>query len=294
VPCYSPLEAWRGKVQVSGKRSIVFKRAQAELPTPQPLPCGQCIGCRLERSRQWAIRCVHESKMHDNNCFITLTYDDQSLPPNGTLVKKHFQDFMKRLRFRYGKGIRFYACGEYGDRFGRPHYHSAIFGFDFPDKKPLSTSEGKKLWTSQSLSELWPYGYSSIGVLNFESAAYIARYITKKLTGNKKIIYDIDMRMPEFSLMSRRPGIGLTFFEKYKDDIYPNDFLINAGKKMKPPRFYDCAYEVTHLDEMSKLKALRTEKAKSKYNGLTNQAIWENFKKSARVQLSKMSLKRRR
>ena len=150
------------------------------------LPCGQCRGCRLERSRQWAMRCLHESSLHDQNSFITLTYDDAHLPEGGTLVYSDFQKFLKRLRKRVGVPIRFYMGAEYGEKFKRPHYHACIFGFDFPDRIYFKkTSSGEKIYTSKILESLWPYGHSSVGNVTFESAAYIARYCVQKVTGDK-------------------------------------------------------------------------------------------------------------
>ena len=102
------------------------------------LPCGQCVGCRLERSRQWAVRCMHERSMHERACFVTLTYDDEHLPPGKSLNYPDVQKFLRRLRKRVGVPIRFYLCGEYGDDTDRPRYHICLFGFDFPDKALLS------------------------------------------------------------------------------------------------------------------------------------------------------------
>ena len=118
--------------------------------------------------------------MYDDNCFITLTYSNQHIPADGSLDVRVFQKFMKRLRKRFGDGIRFYHCGEYGSLLGRPHYHACLFNFDFPDKYLWKENNGQKLYRSPSLEELWPYGYSSIGTVTFESAAYVARYILKR------------------------------------------------------------------------------------------------------------------
>ena len=131
MPCFCPLEGWRSKDRSStGKRKIVFNPRDALRDMPVTVPCGQCIGCRLERSRQWAVRCIHEASLHEDNCFITLTYDDAHLPTDLSLNVSHFQKFMKRLRKRFGEGIRFFHCGEYGENFGRPHYHACLFTSD--------------------------------------------------------------------------------------------------------------------------------------------------------------------
>ena len=209
MPCYHPLDAARTAAGI-----IIFHRNHSNIVEVLKLPCGQCVGCRLERSRQWAIRCVHEASLYDDNCFITLTYRDADLPADMSLNLKHFQKFMKRLRKRFGSGIRFYHCGEYGTLLGRPHYHACIFNFDFPDKKLFTIRDGINLYTSQALDELWPYGFSTIGSVTFESAAYTARYIMKKINGDAaKDHYEyvnpstgeISLRKPEYTTMSRLP-----------------------------------------------------------------------------------------
>lgn len=141
--------------------------------------CGQCIGCRLERSRQWAVRCMHEKQMHDDACFITLTYDDDNLPFGETLVLSDWQKFMKRLVKKNGP-IRFYHCGEYGDDTNRPHYHAILFGYRPDDPELFSTSGETKLYASPSLRNTWGMGHCTFGDATFETAAYVARYITKK------------------------------------------------------------------------------------------------------------------
>lgn len=238
MPCYHPLKAYKAKSKDPQKISITFRRAESWKGVEISLPCGQCIGCRLERSRQWAVRCVHEASLYERNCFLTLTYNQENLPPSGSLQLEHFQLFMKRLRKKYGAGIRFFHCGEYGEQLRRPHYHSLLFNHDFDDKKYFSERNGNKVWTSDSLSSLWPLGFSLIGEVTFESAAYVARYVMKKVTGEKADIHYNGMK-PEYITMSRRPGIGTKWYEKFSSDVYPHDRIIVRGAKTRPPRFYD-------------------------------------------------------
>jgi len=232
---------------------------------PLTVPCGQCVGCRLERSRQWAVRCTHEASLYSQNCFITLTYSPEYLPADRSLHYDDFQKFMKRLRFSY-KGIdivnglrpiRFYMCGEYGEKLGRPHFHACIFNFDFPDKKLWMTTDSKsKIYRSAKLEELWPYGFSSIGEVNFQSAAYVARYIMKKINGKNADAHyeyvdtstgEVFQRTPEFTKMSLKPGIAAGWFEKYSSDVYKfdsdgscvKDSVTINNRKIKPPRYYD-------------------------------------------------------
>lgn len=146
------------------------------------LPCGQCVGCRLERSRQWALRCVHEASLHDSNLFVTLTYDDEHLPEFNSLYYPDFQKFMKRLRKKFSReNIRFYMCGEYGETTLRPHYHVILFNFDLPDRRLYRRSHsGDHLFTSEILTKIWGKGFCPFGNVTFQSAAYTARYIMKK------------------------------------------------------------------------------------------------------------------
>jgi hypothetical protein len=268
MPCYKPLHGYRSQtVNESGKRGIVFNVTQGFKDMPVELPCGQCIGCRLERSRQWAIRCVHEASLYEKNCFITLTFNDENLPSNGSVDVRDFQLFMKRLRKKFGSGIRFFHCGEYGDEFKRPHYHALIFNFDFPDKVLWSKQNDSLIYTSEVLNELWEHkGFTTIGDVTFESAAYVARYVTKKVTGEKADEHytsihretgEIVSRKPEYISMSRRPGIGKGWFEKYHSEVYVHDGVRINNHFIKPPKFYDKAYEVKYPKKMIIIKKNR-------------------------------------
>jgi len=260
MPCYHPLKGYRSKtVNPSGKRSIVFNAREGYQDLPIDVPCGQCIGCRLERSRQWAIRCVHEASLSETNCFLTLTYSEDNLPKDGSLKLEDFQNFMKALRNQYsGQSIRYFHCGEYGETTGRPHYHAVIFNFDFPDKKPWrETKQGHQIWRSETLeSKLWTKGLSEIGSLTFESAAYVARYILKKRTGPTAEEY-YDGKKPEYTTMSRRPGIGKGWFEKFYRETFPLDKIVLRGKELKPPKFYLGQFEIINPALHEKVKAIR-------------------------------------
>jgi len=252
---------------------------------PFRVPCGNCIGCRLEYARTWAVRCTHEASLYDNNCFVTLTYDDEHLPNNCSVSKREFQLFMKRLRKRYPNDrIRYYGCGEYGKnvdfkygagRLGRPHYHLCIFGFDFEDKKIFEYGKIKEsrrgmrvkrgestLYRSKELEKVWTKGFSSVGEVTFESAGYVARYCTKKITGERPLTIDgkryqtaseyYGEKEREFALMSRRPGVGNSWVKKYISDVYPKDFFTLNGKKLQPPKYYDKIYQRICADNNDK------------------------------------------
>lgn len=267
MPCYHPLSGWRARRKnPNGKRSIVFTKSQGFGDMAVSIPCGVCIGCRLEHSRQWAIRCMHEAQMHENNCFVTLTYSEDKLPPNGTLVKRDFQLFMKKLRKKYGKNIRFYMAGEYGPKLSRPHYHACLFGVDFSDKTLWKVERGNNIYISDDLASLWGNGFVTIGEVTFETAAYTARYCTKKIRGkDAKAHYEkinsetgevIDLQ-PEFALMSRRPGIGRPWLEKYETDVFPSDFVIVNAHEVKPPKYYTNQLEKADPVAHAKLKNKR-------------------------------------
>lgn len=269
MSCVNPLKAYQ-----CFDKSIVFDEIRKhDIVRSLNLPCGQCVGCRLERSRQWAMRCMHEASLYEQNCFITLTYDDTHLPSDGSLHYKDFQLFIKRLRKKLGHNrVRYYMAGEYGENFGRPHFHACIFGYDFHDKKLWKrTPSGSMLYRSPDLEVLWPFGYSSIGDVNFESAAYVARYIMKKITGKKaKDHYEsidpesgeIIKRIPEFNKMSLKPGIGSEWLKKFKSDVYPHDYVVVRGKKMKPPKAYDKWYKNDNPFEFDEILYKREISAK--------------------------------
>lgn len=239
--------------------------------------------------------------MHGASSFITLTYSDDFLPPGRTLVKKHFQDFMKRLRKSLGKDelIRYYHCGEYGDQYGRPHYHALIFGHAFPDKVLWKTVRGVNCYTSEKLDALWGKGFTSIGDVTFQSAAYVARYVLKKQTGSQaKRWYqfvdpdtgEIHDRLPEYTTMSLRPGIGATWFDKFGSDVYPDDFVVLKGKKMAAPRFYDALFERQHGE--TALEAIKRKRIKACQLHLANNTP-ERLKVREEIQKVKANLLKR-
>jgi len=274
MPCFSPLHGWRSNTinPRTGKRAIVFDAKQAFRDLHVTVPCGRCIGCRLEHSRQWAIRATHEAALYDKNCFITLTYAPEHLPALGSIDPEAPVLFMKRLRKKFGSGIRSYGCAEYGENFGRPHYHICLFNFDFPDKKLWKEMGPNKLYTSEDLQALWPFGFSSIGSLTFESAAYVARYVTKKFTGklannHYQVLSPegeiLGLRHPEKPVcVSRNPGLGAPWLKKFKTDVYPSDSVVLRGKEMKPPKYYDRQYELENPSEFATL----TKQRKMKFN----------------------------
>lgn len=249
----------------SGKRSFVFDTRKSLTGTQTKIPCGQCLGCRLERSRQWAIRCEQESKLWRHNCFVTLTYDDEHLPSGGTLVREDLQKFLKRLRVGLSRSNsvyapRYFGCGEYGEQSARPHYHLILFNCRFDDQKHYSTRNGYDVFTSEKLQRYWKLGRTEIGSVTFESAAYVARYCVGKITGDAAEAH-YRGRLPEFAAMSLKPGIGYNHFIRFRTDIYPNDFVVANGQKMAPPRYYDELLERFYPDLAAKVFAARDPKS---------------------------------
>jgi len=266
MPCYFPLQAIF-ILRPDGKKDIKFSDANARLfqkgvklsgDSNLSLPCGRCMGCRLERSRQWAVRCVHESKCFDDNCFVTLTYSPEHVPPDGSLLRKHVQDFIKRLRAKFSdRKIRYFYCGEYGDKLGRPHYHLCLFNLDFPDRVKLYKVNDFWYYRSAILESLWTFGNSMVCDFSFDTAAYVARYCTKKINGDLAPDH-YNGRVPEFAGMSLKPGIGASWFDKYaKTDLFPHDNVVSRGAESKPPRYYDILRERIDPDGFAKAKEAR-------------------------------------
>lgn len=270
MTCYKPLKAYRNEL---GE----IKFTDDGKSHPMEVPCGQCIGCKLDYSRQWATRIVHEASLHNDNCFITLTYNPENLPPDCGLIKRDFKNFMKKLRkkyvpknpynkklqkkeyeeFREKNGIRYFHCGEYGERDNRPHYHAIIFNFNFDDWTYLFDSpSGEEIYTSPTLEKIWGQGFVTIGKVTFESAAYCARYCVKKINGPMEEIIDdktglkhyerfnnftgeIIEVQKEYATMSTVPAIAHNWIRNYKSDCYPKDFTTIRGKRTPNPRYYD-------------------------------------------------------
>lgn len=276
LPCFKPLNAWQKAPGMPPQFSPINGN-----PIKLQLPCGQCIGCRLERSRQTASRCMHEAQFHDENCFITLTYDQA--PYGETLVKPHFQKFMKRLRHHLApKKIRFYMCGEYGEELQRPHYHALIFGHDFEDKKLWASKDGAHTYTSDSLESIWGKGFATVAELTWESAAYCSRYILKKQTGKAKAeaykhlvleTGELIEKQAEYTTASLKPAIGRQWYETYKRDCYPKDFITHRGKKFRVPKYYDKLLEKTDPNELARIKRKRIDAAQEHNHNNTGKRL---------------------
>lgn len=289
MTCYHPLDAFQTeKDPTTGKRKIYWnaKDVGGRFVTCIKLPCGQCIGCRIDRSKAWAVRCVHEKSLYKNNCFVTLTYNDENLPAYGSLDKRDFVLFMKRLRRNFSGAekvidddgresfpIRFFHCGEYGSKLSRPHHHVCLFNFRPEDLELWNIRKGVELYRSRSLELLWSKGFVTVGDVTVESAAYVARYITKKINGERATehytrisqetgeIYQLE---PEYITMSRRPGIGRNWFRRYPGDVFPKDFVTIKGRKYRTPRYYDGIYDCMDPEGLETVKCERTRRMRDR------------------------------
>lgn len=305
MPCFKPLTAWRGSVGESGKRSVVFKASDASpglSVLDQKLPCGQCVGCRLDYSYDWAVRCVCEAQMHKQNSLILLTYE--KVPPDGSLQLLDWQNFMKALRKAVGP-VRHFHAGEYGTQNGRPHDHALLFGYDFPDKVYFKmAASGHRLYRSKILEKLWNKGNCSVGEMSFDSAGYLARYLLDKPTLTRQVKDDVGnvigrtftdkaiskygvkvdfktgeevlLRRPEYLTMSRGGrdgrGIGYSWFQKFRVDVFPRDYMVlDGGRKMPPPRYFDSLYEAENPLDMKRIKLARLSRCTKKED------VWNQF-----------------
>lgn len=218
------------------------------------VPCGKCVGCKLDRARAWSIRITHEAQLFDSNWFATLTYRDDALPESRSLEYPHFQKFMKRLRKSVGgdmegpeggRPLRFFCAGEYGGRTGRPHFHAVLFNLRVGDERAWDNGH----YWSAKLEDIWSYGHVVLDCVTPASAAYVAGYTQKKVYGvSGRSAYEdvvnvrtgeLTSRRPEFAVMSLKPGIGAWWYARYGSDLFPEDHAIVAGgKRWKVPRYY--------------------------------------------------------
>lgn len=225
------------------------------------VPCGRCFACQINKARDWSVRIMQENSCHKDSVFVTLTYDEEHLPRvgpfQGTLVKKDLQGFFKRLRKNTGKKLRYFACGEYGENYARPHYHCIIFGLSRLSADDIKAS--------------WPFGFVHVGSVSFGSAQYVSRYTTKLLTKDKEKFYSDNNLQKEFALMSRRPGIGVPFLDKYGDFGKAHKFFWQDSFKVPLPRLYRAHLFQTE-EEQQEIKDFLVKKAIEVSNRLFKQA----------------------
>lgn len=272
MTCVSPLDCYYPiKKDVNGKRKLIFKEHKSfidvngfvyEILDKSPsylhikVPCGKCIGCKIDKSREYALRSMDEKYIHPVSCFVTLTLNNEN--NDFSLHKAEFRSFMKRFRYFYGNNIRFMAVGEYGSPKNsfRPHYHVIFYNFNFPDAKPFYTDQNVIYKRSKHFEEnVWTKGYSVIGDVTLESSAYVARYCTKKLYDDHKgYIVKARNLEPEFLLSSRMPGLGYDYFMSNPHNLIKRGYSTLTNAKGQPikfsiPRYYRDIYKKFYPDE---------------------------------------------
>lgn len=265
MPCRSPLRQYHAASGWS------FNAAKPHTEF-RDLNCGVCMDCRIRKAREWAIRCYHESKMHERSSFVDLTYADNPV----TLTRRDVTLFFKSLR-NAGYRFRYFGCGEYGENTLRPHYHLILFGIDFShDRYPWKRSKkGTLLYRSPTLEEHWQHGNATLSDVSPKAAEYAARYNLKKINGKAADEADPDTGLrpydrvlpdntifpvaKEMLFCSKRPAIGLEWFLKYGNEVYPRDFVVMNGKEYRPPQYYDSLVRKYRPDIWEKVVDSRLE-----------------------------------
>lgn len=249
-----------------------------------PIPCGKCIECKLEHARNWAARCLKESQQFKNNIMMTLTYNDENLTygtyfnedtreviSSPTLIKADYQKFLKKLRKKY-PGLRYYMCGEYGELTERPHYHIIFFNLKINDMIPYKRTKcewGKQsyiLYKSNEIDKIWGKGFVDLNEVNYETCCYVARYVTKKFWGKMTDTeYWQKGKMPPFTEMSRRPGIGANYFFENKEKFKNNEnFYVKTQKGLQETnggRYFQKLLEKYEPDAYEKVKEERRKRS---------------------------------
>lgn len=298
MACYVPLQAWR-----LANGSVVFHE-RGDVVRSLLVPCGRCVGCRLDYAASWEVRIIHESKLWARNCGVTLTYDEAHIASDRSLVYRDFQLFMRRLRKEFrGTRIRFFVAGEYGDDKNRPHFHVVLFNVDFTEDREFwrETELGFRVYRSKILECLWPFGSSEICDLSPEWANYVARYICKKVTGDKADWHyrrmdlatgELTWVVPEFCRMSLKPGIGADWFKRYHAEVTVRDACVVQGTRKRVPRYYDKLLKKMDPTLLEDLQYGRDVRARSRFEDNTVERLKvKETVAEARLRYFKRSLK---
>lgn len=252
MTCYHPLLLRRSLIHHNTKTGKLYSKVVSRNVDPMtlctdnqfveyiPIPCGRCIGCRIDKARDWSVRIMCESMTSLTSYFLTLTYDDEHLTDDLSLNKEHVREFIKDLRnsqnYKYGiTNIRHLTAGEYGTVSGRAHYHMILFNSNIPDLKVWKVSKGNVLYTSDYINSLWNRGYVVIGDVTVQSSQYVSRYTLKKLGADDYSGMNIQ---PPFIMMSTRPGIGYDYFIEHKDELYENFSIFIDHKEASLPKYF--------------------------------------------------------
>lgn len=258
MSCYYPVKAYR-----CADGGVVFdEKARHDIVASLELSCGRCIGCRIRRAQEWAVRCTHEAQCWEVNSFITLTYSDAKLPVDGGLDHRHFELFMKRTRERLTQPVRYFMCGEYGEETWRPHYHAIMFNVEFrPWKLQGKSSSGNLFYSNSLLTELWGLGHCTVQPVTAQTVGYCTRYVVDKLSGEiGAAVYG--ERKPPYCAASSKPGIGKLWYDCFGRDKAKQDFIVFDGREVRMPRYYDKLAErakFEFLDEIAWERELRAK-----------------------------------
>lgn len=212
-----------------------------------PVPCGRCIACRINKTSEWTSRLYMELGYYDKACFITLTYDPEFYPSDGSLNKRDFQLFMKRVRKRFGSDLKFFACGEYGDTTMRCHFHAILFGVDFQPWVFHHFERGRKIFTSPTLSDLWKLGFVTVDDVTVTDINYVTGYVRKKLYGDAALFYKDLGILPPFQLFSK--GLGQRYVDDNSNRLLQFNFFYQNGKKVPLPRYAQKKLGLRDVDE---------------------------------------------
>jgi len=291
MPCFSPVTGWRSRETspTTRKRNLVYNIRQGYTDIRAVRPCGNCVGCRVRKARNWAIRLQNEARCHENNLFVTLTYDSEHLPKNGSIDPIHPEKFMRGLRKKFGDGIRSFGCAEYGDKRQRPHYHLILFNFNFPDLKKLKKIKGKQYYSSKIADQIWKKGLIAISTVSYDTMNYVAGYVTKKLNGKKalkeyggtidamgKVTYKIQ---PERSVcVSRMPGLGRAYYEANRRDYFPSDKAVVKGFEVRPPDYYYRMLEQSGKKDLDQKKLYLKVRAKRRAEAAEYSKIFSSIR----------------
>lgn len=285
---------------VSGETKILRGTNGTIVSEYQEIPCGKCIGCRLDYAKNWANRCMLEAQQYEHNYMLTLTYDEEHVPITKTyeqidgtvycettLNPRDVQLFLHKLRKHWEReynwkketddkgdtikyGFRYFLAGEYGEKSSRAHYHLIMFNFPVYDLVEIEKShKGFPQLSSPTIEKLWGKGRISLVACNWDTCAYVARYVVKKQKGPGSADYYEQLgKLPEFVRMSRNPGIGRDYYEQHKDIIYDTDEMFLSTSKglqvVKPAKYYDKLYDLENPEKLFEIKEQRVERAKER------------------------------
>lgn len=276
MPCTRPRHVYPAPPDAANRRPVSASSRSYAGAKAFKIPCGRCDSCNSDRARDWATRSYLHSTLETHKYFLTLTISDEKMLPHRGLMKRSLQLFMKRARSHYGDFVgetSFLGCGEYGGDTLRAHYHLLLFGIEIDDLVPAGRGKrGDTLFSSATINRLWPWGHVMIGHVTYETCAYVAGYLTKKLgKGSDDPAYarhEINREtgeirswqvQPEFLLSSRRPAIGREWFERFKGDVYPSGFLVIDGRRVPAPRYFD---RLLAESELLRMKVKRRQQAR--------------------------------